>query len=152
MTDMQVLLLSDEMDITRAEFAGPLSSSYENDFSGVLPPGEYEVVANGIRSVSNVASPSLGDVAGFLELRPSADGGRKSPTPAEAWRCTLRIDGEYRDCRMVFGEGDRGVPGRTTSARVRFLTPEAATAVRLGEPVEVWEGRMVGQFVPCVLI
>lgn len=77
---------------------------------------------------------------------PTAEGGRKGPTPASQFRCPLHYSGEFFDCCLDLSGIGPIAPGTTVQVRIEFLVPELIMPrLNPGDEFTLWDGRTVAR-------
>jgi hypothetical protein len=83
-----------------------------------------------------------------VTLYPTAQGGRKGPTPPNWFGCPCKAAKDHSqawDCRLLL-EGTSMKPGETRRVEVVFLTPDQAVpAFRKSGKFFLWDGRLIGE-------
>ena len=94
--------------------------------------------------MNNASHRILADVT----LYPTAEGGRKGPTPPSWFGCPCKAtkdDTQLWDCRLLLG-GTSMSPGETRRVEVAFLSPDLAVpALRNSGRFFLWELRIIGE-------
>lgn len=81
-----------------------------------------------------------------VRLNKTSEGGRLSDIVGPDYRCPLIVNGRGFDCRFLpFNELKLGVE---KNVKVKMLDRRAAlSCIELGQRVELWEGRVIGEAV-----
>jgi hypothetical protein len=81
-----------------------------------------------------------------IQFLPTAEGGRRGPTPPERFGCPLEFEGEYFDCLLDLSERGPVVPGEFVRVPVAFLCPELILPrLAVGATFTLWEKRTIAR-------
>ncbi len=87
-------------------------------------------------------TPNITAKVAFL---PTAEGGRKGPTPPDVFGCPIGVAGELFDMRMDLSEVGPLRPGTSSEVPIRFLRPDLVMPLlHRGDTFTLWEGRTIG--------
>lgn len=64
------------------------------------------------------------DIIAIVELYPTEEGGRNSPTPPHQFRCIFVLGDENYDCLLSLGKTGALYPGHTYEIPIKFLRPD----------------------------
>ena len=86
------------------------------------------------------------DIVAELTFLPTAEGGRKGPTPPDFFGCPFGFGGEYFDVRFDLSEIGSIAPGASVRAPAKFLNPKLIKdRLSVGSEFILWEGRVIGR-------
>jgi hypothetical protein len=85
------------------------------------------------------------NITAQVSLLPSAEGGRKGPTPPDVFGCPVGISGEFFDMRIDLSMVGPLRPGTSAEVPIRFLRPDLVVPLlHPGDTFTLWEGRTIG--------
>jgi hypothetical protein len=86
------------------------------------------------------------DIIAHLRLYSVQEGGRKSITPPEIFRCVFEFEGQAFDCALLLNEVGPLAPGQEYTVPIAFLFPNYVKhQLATGSRFRLWEGRYVGE-------
>lgn len=79
-----------------------------------------------------------------IHLFTSDNGGRKSDTPSDSFKCLFKVFDEYHDVQLVLSESGSLHPGQTATVPARLLRPDLVNSLMTqGQTFKLCEGRHV---------
>lgn len=80
------------------------------------------------------------DIIAKVRFYTAEEGGRKSPTPSDVFRCPLEFEGEKFDCALLLEGIGSLAPGATATVPIVFLFPEyIKPRLHPGSRFTLWE-------------
>lgn len=87
-------------------------------------------------------TPNITAMVSFL---PTAEGGRKGPTPPDIFGCPVSICGEFFDMRMDLSAVGSLSPGTSAEVPIRFLRAHLVMPLlHAGDTFTMWERKTIG--------
>lgn len=84
------------------------------------------------------------DIVAVVSLLAPTDGGRKSATPPDVFRCILVYHDSYYDCVLYLHQVGPVAPGKTVTVPIKFLCPDMIKyKLQTGDSFNLWEGKII---------
>ena len=93
-----------------------------------------------------MASLPKPDILAELTFFPSEKGGRRGPTPSDAFGCPVGFEGQNFDIRFDLSPVGQVSPGSTVHVKGQFLSPHLIKPrLKVGSTFTLWELGTIGE-------